>query len=514
MPTVPIDNTPSEKLRPIAAVRQVAPQSDLPRIGAALASAGGVASGIAVHDQELENADRLFRAEAGLRDEYLKFEAGLRQRRGQDAWGVTNDVTSWFDERGPKYADGFDNDVQRRLFEPMFTRMREQSIDTASRYEGQERRVSLEQSAQASIATAINVAAASHENDAAIDSARGTVLERIGVQADINGWTPERVALEQSTQLTNLHRQVLQAMVDKDPERAREYFAAHKDEIAGAERDGVEQIVRLGGLRALAQRESDKLMTAGMTEAETLRTARDKFEGEERDQIEQRIKTQFAERDAAKQKREREVSDAAWNIFARGGLSAIPTALLDELDGRTLQSMKSAESGVEAKTNWDTYYTLEQMAANDPARFAQTDLRQFFPQLAPGQRTSLINRQQNPVPDVASWTQQLAVAHDQLELKADDDKGRFNSVANDALDQSQKLKGQPLTYAEREEVLDHLMINGTLSRDWWFDKSVRRYQTVGTPEERRFHENVEELEGFYDLSTADQEELRRLTRVD
>src|SRR5690606_41407447 len=46
--------------------------------------------------------------------------------------------------------------------------------------------------------------------------------------------------------------------------------------------------------------------------------ARDEFEGEERDEIDSRIKVRFAEQRAAKAQREKEVADTAWDYFARG----------------------------------------------------------------------------------------------------------------------------------------------------------------------------------------------------
>src|SRR5690606_19689545 len=89
-------------------------------------------------------------------------------------------------------------------------------------------------------------------------------------------------------------------------------------EIAGADREVLARIVRTGGLRAKAQRETDRLMALGENETETLKRARDEFEGEERDEIVSRIKVRFAEQRAAKQQREKEVADTAWDHLARG----------------------------------------------------------------------------------------------------------------------------------------------------------------------------------------------------
>src|SRR5690606_37046269 len=147
------------------------------------------------------------------------------------------------------------------------------------------------------------------------------------------------------------------------------------------EHDTLSRLVSRGETRAKAQRETDRLMGLGLDEAETLRRAREALDGEERDDVVNRIKLRFAERRAAEQQREREVADMAWDFFARNGnrVDAIPTEILDELDGRTLQSLRAAQPGApKAETDWSVYYELRQIAADDPNAFAEADLRRFF----------------------------------------------------------------------------------------------------------------------------------------
>lgn len=486
---------PEVELRPIADARYVAPQSTLPQVGAALSQAGGVIGDVAKREQELRDADRLFRAEASLRNDYLKFETGLRDRRGQNAWGVTDDVESWFEQNQKTYTDELDTDNQRRLFGRTLEDLRLRSVDSAAAYEQGERRVSLEESARASIASAINMAAASHDNDEAISAAKTDVLDRVQIQSQFNGWTPERRAAEEALQLTTLHRQVLEAMVDTDPERARAYFAANKSEIAGADREKVGELVRVGGLRALAQRESDKLLAQNLSETETLKRVRDGFEGQERDEIEARVKTRFADVEAARAKRERDVADEAWGIFAREHtVASLPVALLDELDGKTLQAMQVQERQDvnSATTKWDTYYDLRQRALDNPTAFATLDLRPYFHELAPSQRESLIDLQKDPrqVPAVATLTQQLAVAHGQLGLAKVEERGAFDGKVQQALSAAQNEKGEkPLTYDERQVVIDRMMVEGEVVGGGFFglvDPDRRYYEVVGTPDERKF----------------------------
>src|SRR5690554_8131710 len=103
MPRVPVYDAPQVARRPLPSVAVRPAESPLPELGRALTSAGAAGADIAKREQELRNADSVFRAEATLTEEYLEFEAGLRQRRGQNAWGVTDDVRHWFDTRGRRY---------------------------------------------------------------------------------------------------------------------------------------------------------------------------------------------------------------------------------------------------------------------------------------------------------------------------------------------------------------------------------------------------------------------------
>lgn len=467
MPRVPVYDAPQVARRPLPSVAVRPAESPLPELGRALTSAGAAGADIAKREQELRNADSVFRAEAALTEEYLEFEAGLRQRRGQNAWGVTDDVRQWFDTRGRRYLDDLENDAQRLIFEQTLTKLRERSVSAASQYEAGERRRSLEESAAASISMAINRAAAQHHDDDAIAEAKRDVLNRIAVQAGFNGWSPERRAAEEELQLTALHRQVLEAMVDTDPERARKYFEANKSEIAGSEHDTLSRLVSRGETRAKAQRAADRLMGLGLDEAETLRRAREELDGEERDDVVNRIKVRFAERRAAEQQREREVADMAWDFFARNGnrVDAIPTEILDELDGRTLQSLRASQPGApKVETDWGVYYELRQIAADDPNAFAEADLRRFFGVLAEPERRQLLQLQEkarNPgtALDVATLQQQIATSLRTLDLK-DEQRGQFEGRVQEEIDAAQQQLGRQLNWEERQTIIDRLLISG------------------------------------------------------
>lgn len=334
MPRVPLYRE-QETLRPLpnARVRAAGTGDALRDVGAGLQNAGGALGAAAARDQERLNASRVFEAEAALQDEYLQFETAQRDRRGSKAIGITGDVDKWFEQAGQRHGKALENDAQRFLFDQTAAQLRQRSLQSATRYESQERRVALETSAAAAIDGFINTAAASYADPEAIADVKDSALKRVRVQAEFNGWTPERRAAAESETLTAMHAAVLQAMVDADPAGAREYYKTNREEIAGASRAKLKELIDAGTLRAKAQDATDRIAGKGLPEADALAAARKISDPEERDEVVSRVKVRYREADAARVERERQLADQAWDIFARTGkVSSLPTPLLDELD--------------------------------------------------------------------------------------------------------------------------------------------------------------------------------------
>jgi predicted Fe-S protein YdhL (DUF1289 family) len=313
-------------------------------------SAGTGLSAIGAVMQDRENADMLFRAETTLKDDYIKFERDVRERKGQNAWGATKDAEKWFTDQEKKHSDILQNDTQRRLFNQSFTKLRQSATSSISQHEAGERRKSLEESAQASIVGSINLAAGAAadmqlgptldaEGNAIpgsdpIGGVKSDVIKRVQVLSDINGWTSERKTMEEAKYLTSLHSQVLQSLVVANPAKAKEYYKTYKEEINGSERDGIEKVIQEGTLREVAQTATDEIMGKGLSLGAALNYARSKYQGHEEDEITRRIKERFSEREAALNLGQKHASDAAWKVLTNGGgRDNIPPALWNALPG-------------------------------------------------------------------------------------------------------------------------------------------------------------------------------------
>ena len=163
---------------------------------------------------------------------------------------------------------------------------------------------------------------------------KGDIIKRVQVMADLNGWSPERKALEEGKYLTSLHKQVLQSLVTNNPGKAKEYYDTYKNEIDGSERDGVDKFIKEGTLREVAQTAVDGIMSKGLGLSGALNLARQKYSGAEEDEITRRIKERFSEREASTGLGSKQSADAAWKIVAAGGgRDQIPPALWTSLKG-------------------------------------------------------------------------------------------------------------------------------------------------------------------------------------
>lgn len=459
--------------------------------GAALQRAGSDMGDIALDQQHMANADAVLKTETAFKNDYLQYQQTLQNRKGQNAWGVTNDLNTWFDKAAPQYNDALQNDAQRRAFGATFQSIRTQGLETTGKFEADQRTASVNESGKASIQASINLAAADHNNAATIDGARSDITKRIQLLSVLNGWSPEIRDAQETEALTNLHKQVIGALVDENPDHARAYYEANKQEIAGADRDVIDKVIKTGTIRQVAQVATDKIIATGAGETDALAYARAHYTGQEQDEVVKRVTERYAEADAVRERDQKTAGDKAWNIYTKGGsLSAVPTTLLSSMDGKdrlALQKEDAARiSGKLVDTDWTTYYGLRVLAAQDPTKFSSTDLRLYYDKLAPDQRKEFVDLQDQVKKggsnDVLSLEQQLAQTHEVLKWSNSDadKKGKFDSAVTRELATQQASVGRKLNFDERQKVIDRMAIQGSYKGGSWF--STDRYSDVAGKE--------------------------------
>ncbi|HAV74289.1 MULTISPECIES: hypothetical protein [unclassified Limnobacter] len=532
MPTVPKYQQQTE-LRGLPSVQQQSIASpellgagarQTQEAGNALLRAGAGLSNIAADMQQREDADMVFQAEAAFRESLIGFEQEALTRTGNKAWGITKDVDKWFQDNVAKYSEGLTNDRQRAIFNQTATKMKLPSIERFSSFENQQRVKSLEQSTNATLETLINSAATTAQmmNSeefstagttqtgpdgkpvpgplSALQSMKQDGLRRLEFYAADTGEDSSVTNLKKQLYTSKFHKQVIQARIDADPSSAKAYYEANKEEIAGAERLNLEELVRTGEMKVKAQSFADAALNDGLTEVDAIRQARESFQGQDEEFVVAEIKTRFGELSQARESDQRQAADEAYDVFSRTGrLSSIPASVLNRMDGKTrLALRKEAQSMAEGraiKTDDNVYYSLHQEAINNPAVFAKRDLRQVFDKLSPSDRQEMIKlqgkvQQPDELKDLRTYDQQLTLRYRDLgwDNKDTKQKAQFERAANDAIVAEQVANGKKLTFDEREKVLDRLLIQGGGT---WYSASKRLFEVQGTEDEAAFVRGLE-----------------------
>lgn len=200
-----------------------------------LGEAGKALLDVGMQMQERQDADELMRAETEVKSKYLEWEAQAKQRKGQQAWGVAKEAGDFWDTEGAKAEGMITSPRAKAVFQREVMKNRALAVGALSGHEAAERRASLTESAQASIVSSINMAAANPSDPEIQRTTKDDIVKRTAMLAQLHGWAPEMADAKRAEYLTNFHKQVLQALVRDHPEAAEAYFNTNKGEIEGSQ---------------------------------------------------------------------------------------------------------------------------------------------------------------------------------------------------------------------------------------------------------------------------------------
>jgi hypothetical protein len=328
-----------------------------------------------------------------------------------------------------------------------------------------------------------------------------------GILADKLGYPADSAQRQQLIlKATNsIHGQAVQAAIDgQNLDNARDYLQRYGNEMTPETFQRANKALEIGTSDKREQTLADTIWSeSGGNIAAALKKARDTLSGRDEDQVVQRLKVFENERTTIIRESQNESKDKAWRVYAEtGNFSKIPPTVLAGMDGADLASLQrtaradieAKQKGTEVRTNPDTYYALTKESMNnpdfkDPAKF---DLRKYFHLLSPGDRNHFINLQRtigtkNEAPEAVTTQQQIGATIKQLGLK-DTQAGVFTSEANKALFAAQVEKGGKLNQAERQRVIDGLVIQGEVLTGSWYrpDPNLYRFEARARGEENKF----------------------------
>lgn len=190
-----------------------------------------------------------------------------------------------------------------------------------------------------------------------------------------------------------------------------------------------------------------------------------------------------------------EADNRVLQLYAQGtALADMPPSLLDSMNGSTRVSLMAKEEaeakGQKVVTNPDAYLGLIKMHAEDPDAFQQVNLGEYVDKLSESDWQEMV-RLKYPTNkgadlDAATFNQQLTTAAGPLKKDA---KYPFTQAARNAVDVRQRELKRELTYDERQEIIDKLLISGEVKGGGFLgltDPDRLYYETIGTEDASKF----------------------------
>lgn len=484
------------------------------QLGGAIEGAGATGADIAIDIQHRQNADMIFRAETAAKTDYAKnFLPQALQRRGAAAEGLTNEASDYWKKQLDDNSANLQNTVQQHIFGEQIAKLREQSIQQMGLHEAQQRYVSLNESATASIVASTNLAAqqvGTPFQDEVINSARDDIQRRVKAQADLNGWAPEVANEKTQAALSNLHYQVIQNLArGSDPDKAEAYFDKVKQtgEWNGTMNDTVEKLLMSANYLKGAQAASDKAMALPgkdgkpIDEAGALQYLRDNTSGK----TQRAAVTETRQRFADQRQAQREDALGADNdgrkvIVAGGSISDVPPDVWGRMNGQTQHELQNWVSerakGQVPVTDWGTYNALRQAYANpathddfmDPTK---TNLNQFMSKLGPAQFEEMVKLQTAPRdPADESLNRQLRNTFQILGWSESSNRqqmGQFEYTARQAIKDAEQSGNKRLDDDGRQKIINDLARSGKVNGSGFFrDTHGQGYEFYGTPSAPNF----------------------------
>lgn len=166
-------------------------------------------------------------------------------------------------------------------------------------------------------------------------------------------------------------------------------------------------------------------------------------------------------------------------------------SLINRLKAEARARRAEAE-GRPIKTDWKLYLDLRQQAIDDPKAFTTKDIKEFVDRIGPAQLEQLIDLKGSIVEKVArgldkapreavTLHQQMVATMQALKIRKPEAKGQFMSFVQERVDDATQAKGKPLTYTERQQILDEAVLEGPDPSAWlWGTK--RNFEL--TPKQR------------------------------
>lgn len=333
-------------------------------------------------------------------------EKGAITRRGENAFGVADELGKSFDDTAGKVAEGL-SPRQQQAFQEIADSRRNQVLGWADKHVLRERESFEEGEYQADVKSFQERAALLPEK---APGELAMLQQRTIGYLRARGRSTQEIAAAVRENTDKAHVAVVDSLLSADQEDAAvKYFEANKAGMSPEVSARVGQEVRERGALIAAQRNADDLVKRGLPQAQAIEETRKKFQGRNETAAVQELKTRYAEAETARIQQVRDVSNSAWSVLMRDGrMSAIPAETMatlrsmapeEERQMRDWLQAKAEQARARAKGEFQAddalYIGLRRMAWEKPDEFMRfvdaQGIEKSAPKLDPGQVSALLN---------------------------------------------------------------------------------------------------------------------------
>lgn len=301
--------------------------------------------------REEDNAAKTKQAVSAFRkrmnEEMYLNEGAYYSLQGQAAYEGYKTASTRLEDIQREMTDDMDTDVAN-LFKAASQQYIDSELDTMSRHAAQGRMSWMNDQDNAIVEQAQMDGSLRYDNttpyESQIKKANSNLAKR-------NGWSPERLELENEKAISGMYVTAIDNILEQDPLSARDYYDAHKQEILPNLRDDIE--------RKITTQRNDAIVRAGASEVYDLfgrdmkgarEYIRENFEGENQDGVMNRYNTRAAQAEQEYKKGVEDTFDwAVKKIWQGGSIDDIPMEQQDVLQREGLWDQVGSEFAKAAK---------------------------------------------------------------------------------------------------------------------------------------------------------------------
>lgn len=402
MPVVPRLTNTQVRTAPLPGVA-VQPETFAPLAGAVGEVAQGLGQLAQIQQRERARVDevRVNESEVALRkaetDLLYNPKKGALFQTGTNAQTQPDRVSQDFRRAASEIEAGLATDEQKIAFRAVAARREAEIVGQVTRHAGQEFKKVDAQTFDALTTAEMNAVAdlaRAPENDIAIRAAVDRQMDRVSLYGDRNGWSPEAIAQARLEAASSLRAAQVATILDSTrPDRVKEaklVMTEWSDQFTPAARAKIEDVMKVADRTQQAQTWADRLFKENIENPDdAFSAARESLSDrpELRDEVERRLTSDFARKDALEARAEKQTLDRAAELLTQAGgrMSAIPATMMAEIEGirggvLALRTMsRQLAEGIEPTQNWSKWSEFTEMSPADIAKLnPMRDLRPYM----------------------------------------------------------------------------------------------------------------------------------------